>query len=256
MNKLENLKLLYIDKRRNYLVNPEKLPEKFSTDRGIYPKEEILNKNFGEKVGNNGYLLYPTLTEKIKKIKRNSQIMYPKELGFVLMELDIRPGSVVIESGCGSGAATITIATFIGEEGHLYSYEKRQRFIDLARENLIRYGLENRVTFYLQDAQEGFKEQADAILIDLPEPEPVVKHVYNALKPGKKVCFLLPTTTQIHRLLEELNNYNFINIRIVELFERWWNPNKKALRPQDNMIGHTAFLIFANKVVEENEEKD
>ena len=59
----------------------------------------------------------PTLSEYILKMPRGAQVIYPKDLGPILMLADVFPGAQVLESGVGSGALTMTLLRAIGPAG-------------------------------------------------------------------------------------------------------------------------------------------
>ena len=78
----------------------------------------------------------PTLAEYVLKMPRGAQVIYPKDLGPILMLADIFPGAKVLESGVGSGALTMTLLRAIGPAGHVHGYELRDDFADRARRNV------------------------------------------------------------------------------------------------------------------------
>ena len=51
----------------------------------------------------------PTLADFVLKMPRGAQVIYPKDLGPILMLADIFPGARVLESGVGSGALSMTL---------------------------------------------------------------------------------------------------------------------------------------------------
>ena len=74
----------------------------------------------------------PTLAEYVLEMPRGAQVIYPKDLGPILMLADIFPGARVLESGVGSGALTMTLLRAIGPTGHVTGYELRDDFADRA----------------------------------------------------------------------------------------------------------------------------
>ena len=100
---------------------------KLETRLGIILHDQIMSAGYGGKVlSHNGsafYVTKPTLEEYLRKIKRRTQIVFPKEAGYILLQLDIRPGARVLECGTGSGGMTTVFASFVGDEGRVYSYD-------------------------------------------------------------------------------------------------------------------------------------
>ena len=192
----------------------------------------------------------PSLADLLKETRRNTQIMFPKDIGFVLVSLSIGPGQTVVEAGTGSGALTTALAFAVGREGQVISYERRAEMQRLARRNLRRVGLEDRVTFKLRDIAEGFDErEADALFLDVPNPEDYIPQAREALKTGGFFGSLVPTTNQVSRLVAALQANDFAFIDVCEVLLRYYKPVPERLRPTDRMVAHTGYLIFARPVI-------
>ncbi|GAB4397200.1 MAG: tRNA (adenine-N1)-methyltransferase [Anaerolineales bacterium] len=225
----------------------------YSTHRGQLIHDELLAAEWGSRVQTHkGYaftLLPPRLHDILHHVQRRTQTMYAKDIGFVLMNLNIGAGQQVIEAGCGSGAFTIALAYAVGAEGHVYSYEKRPEALAQARQNLQKVGLSARVTFYARDIAEGFEQtNADALFLDLPNPEDYLPQSRAALKPGGFFGTLLPTTNQVGLILAALLRHNFAFTEVCEILLRYYQAHPARFRPADRMTGHTGYLIFSRPV--------
>jgi len=197
-------------------------------------------------LGKNFLLLQPSLHDILLNIRRGGTIMYPKDIGFILLKMNIQRGTQIIEAGSGSGAFTTALAATVGPEGHVYSYDVRDDMQTLARKNINTLGLNDWVTFTCQDIAYGFHETGvDAIFLDLPNPEDYIEQVRQSLKPGGFFGSLLPTTNQVSRLLEALQAFNFSFLEVCEIMLRQYKPVPARLRPDDRMTPHTVFLLFA-----------
>ena len=226
---------------------------KFETHRGIITHDELIGKTWGSQIfSHNGspfFMLQPSLADFLNELPRATQILYPKDIGFILMTMSIGPGKKVIEAGTGSGSMTTALSYAVGETGKVISYENKADNQNLARKNLERVGLASHVDFKLRDALSGFDEtDADAIFLDLPNPFDYVKQARAALKPGGHFSSLLPTFNQVEKLLWALRNNNFAFIDTCELFLRYYKPDPMRLRPTDRMVAHTGFLVFARRI--------
>jgi tRNA (adenine57-N1/adenine58-N1)-methyltransferase len=200
--------------------------------------------------GKNFLLLQPSLHDVLLNIRRSGTIMYPKDMGFILLNMNIVRGTRVIEAGSGSGAFTTALAITVGPEGHVYSYDVRDDMQTLARKNIDKLGLGEQVTFTCQDIAQGFNEKGvDALFLDLPNPEDYVDQVRAALKPGGFFGALLPTTNQVSRLLEALKGFNFSFIEVCEIIQRHYKAVPTRLRPDDRLTAHTGFLIFGRPML-------
>lgn len=224
----------------------------FQTHLGMIPHEEMDGLPWGSRVkthkGNTFLLLQPQLDDLLRDIPRQTQIMYPKDIGYVLVTMGVGPGSLVLEAGTGSGSLTTALAYMVGDTGQVFSYERNPKFSKIAQQNLARFRLSERVTFKCQDLADGIEEQnLHSIFLDLPNPEDYIHLVRPALMPGGTLGCLLPTTNQVSLLISALKRHNFANIEISEIMHRYYKPSATRLRPEDRMIGHTGFLIFTRK---------
>lgn len=227
----------------------------FHSHYGIICHDDLIGKPWGllatTHKGEPFYALPPSLEDLLRLTPRRTQILFPKDIGFVLLKLSIGPGTRVIEAGTGSGALTTALAFYVGESGRVYSYERRPDMQALARRNLEALGLAHRVTFHLRDIAEGFLERdVDALFLDVPTPEAYIPQARTALKSGGFFGALVPTTNQVARLLDALSQERFAFVEVCEILLRYYKPVAERLRPMDRMVAHTGYLIFARAVVE------
>ncbi len=225
------------------------------THKGILRHDDLIGRPWGSRVtshlGEVFYLMQPSLAEVLRQTRRTTQIMFPKDIGYVLLRLSVGPGQQVIEAGTGSGALTTALAFAVGPTGRVYSYERRPEMQELARRNLRRLGLDDRVTFKQRDIAEGFDETlADALFLDVPNPEDYLAQARAALKPGGFFGSLVPTTNQVSRLIAALERHGFGFIDVVEILLRYYKAVAERLRPTDRMVAHTGYLIFARPLEE------
>lgn len=224
------------------------------THRGILQHDNLIGIPYGSEIyshtGAPYYLLKPTLADLLLKIKRNTQIMYPKDIGFVLVKMGIGSGKQVLEAGTGSGGLTTALAYAVGKQGHVYSYDNRLQMQNLAAKNLKLFGLDEQVSFKLRDIQEGFDEHGmDALFLDVQTPDEYIPQVRAALRPGSPFGSLLPTTNQVSRLVRALEANDFAFIEVCEILLRYYKPVPDRLRPSDRMVAHTGFLVFARPML-------
>lgn len=226
---------------------------KFETHRGILLHDDLIGKPWGTQVfshiGAPFFLLQPSLADLLTDLPRTTQILYPKDIGFILVTMGVGPGQKVLEAGTGSGSMTTALAYAVGSEGRVISYEVKPDVQNLARKNLTRFGLDSRVDFKLRDIQEGLDEtDADAFFLDVPNPYDYVTQVCSALKPGGFVCCLLPTMNQVEKTLIALRQNRFAFLEVCELLLRYYQAEPTRLRPTDRMVAHTGFLVFARRI--------
>lgn len=220
---------------------------------GVISHDDILASDYGKVVmthkGHPFYILKPMLGEYTRKLKRRTQIIFPKEAGFILLYLDVFPGATVVECGTGSGSLTAILAHFVGDGGRVISYDRREEFSKLAEGNCKLWKVDHRVTFKVRDISDGFDErEVDALFLDLPDPWNYLHHAASALVPGRRIGMILPTTNQVQRTLAALKEQHYADVQVIEVMHRYWKVDPERLRPEDMMIGHTGYLIFAARV--------
>ncbi|MFN8382880.1 MAG: tRNA (adenine-N1)-methyltransferase [Anaerolineales bacterium] len=227
----------------------------FQSHRGVLKHDDLIGKPWGSQVfshtGAPFFLLQPSLSDILNELPRTTQILYPKDIGYILIQMGVAPGQTVMEAGTGSGSMTIALATAVSADGKVISYEQKPDVQNLARKNVERIGLASRVTFKLRDIQEGFDEtDADAFFLDVQNPFDYIAQVRNALKPGGFFGSILPTFNQVEKTLLALRKNKFAFIEVCELILRYYKPDASRLRPTDRMVAHTGFLVFGRKIEE------
>jgi tRNA (adenine57-N1/adenine58-N1)-methyltransferase catalytic subunit len=225
----------------------------FQSHRGVIKHEELIGKPWGSQVfshtGAPFYLLQPSLADLLNELPRTTQILYPKDIGYILIQMGVSEGQTVMEAGTGSGSMTIALASAVGPQGKVVSYEQKQDTQNLARKNLERINLASRVDFKLRDIQEGFDEtDADAFFLDVQNPYDYIPQVRATLKTGGFFGTLLPTFNQVEKILYALKKNNFAFVEVCELMLRYYKTNPARLRPTDRMVAHTGFLVFGRKI--------
>jgi tRNA (adenine57-N1/adenine58-N1)-methyltransferase catalytic subunit len=226
----------------------------FQSHRGIIKHADLLGLPWGSQVlshlGSPFFVIQPSLGDLLRETRRQTQILYPKDIGFLMVTMGIGPGQHIIEAGTGSGALTTALAFSVGKEGKVFSYDMREDFQKLAKENLTRVGLDDRVTFKIGDIANGFDEtDADALFLDVPNPFDYMVQVKKALRPGGFFGCILPTTNQVSILLTALRHELFAFIDVCEVMLRYYQAEADRFRPTDRMVAHTGYLIFARPVL-------
>jgi tRNA (adenine57-N1/adenine58-N1)-methyltransferase len=227
--------------------------------RGIVAHDDLIGQRWGQRIqshlGVRFTLLRPSTDDLVRHIKRNTQIVYPKDAGYILMKLGVRAGSRVVEAGTGSGGMALVLSRAVMPTGRVYSYDNRPEMQSLAQQNLARLGLDRYVEFKLRDVMDGFDEtDVDALFYDLPNPWDYLEQAATALSDGGFFGCILPTTNQVSQLLYALSGRIFTMVEVEELILRPYKPVPARLRPNDRIIGHTGFLIFARKVAPDGEQ--
>jgi len=231
--------------------------QQFHTHHGFIQHNAIIGQAFGTAIKTQlGYtylLLQPSTYDLVMHIKRATQIVYPKEIGYLIVRMNIVPGIRLIEAGTGSGGLTLALARMIRPNGRLYTYEERDDMYELARKNLERAGVLDVVELKQRDIRAGFDERnVDALFLDVREPWLFLAQAHTALKGGGFFGSLVPTTNQVSDILAEMERLGgWTDIEVIEVLTRRYKPNADRLRPEDRMVAHTGYMIFARAIARE-----
>nr|MDO8081803.1 tRNA (adenine-N1)-methyltransferase [Candidatus Freyarchaeota archaeon] len=245
--------LLIYDRKRRWLLKAEE-GKIHHTHKGMVNLDDIIGKPYGTMVLSNlnhkFYAVKPTPMDLLLKMQRATQIIYPKDIGLILLNTGVVPGSRVVEAGTGSGALTSILANYVKPSGRVYSYENREEFLKIARKNLEKTGVLDYVELKNKDILEGIEEkQVDAVILDMATPWLAVKLAYDALIAGGHFASYSPTIEQVQKTVKELEKQNFIDLTTLECIVRYINVEEGKTRPETRMIGHTGYMTFALKVL-------
>lgn len=240
--------------RHKHFLVELKAGQVLHTHRGMIRHDDIIGIPYGIQVfSHNGspfFLLQPSLGDVMRDLPRSTQIMYPKDVGFILQSMSIGPGQHVLEAGTGSGSFTSALAFAVGATGKVTTYEVREEMQKKAKENINFLGLADRVEFKLRNITDGFDERnVDALFLDLPNPYDYVPQVREALKPGGFFGTLLPTTNQIQTTIRALRRADFAFVDVCEIMMRYYKTEPDRFRPTDRMVAHTGYLLFGRPVI-------
>ncbi len=248
-------RVLFVDARgRRFLVRLQ-TGATFHFHDGAVPHDLVLGSEEGTVVhsstGATLLCLRPTLSDFIYKMPRGAQVIYPKDIGAILVFTDIAPGTRVLEAGTGSGALTMALCRATGPEGRVVSYEARREFHEKAAANLETFlgklppWLELRVGDVREAAAAG--ESFDRVVLDLPEPRAVLREVGPVLRAGGLLCTYLPTTNQVQESVLALNAAGYIEVETFEIVLRTWHVTERSVRPDHRMVAHTGFITVGRK---------
>lgn len=241
--------VVYVNPRGRRYIKRLQPNEDWHSNDGTLSACAVVEANYGDVVFTSEQrpirVEAATLMDMLMGIKRQTQIIYPKDIAYICLRLGAGPGRTIVEAGCGSGGLTLALSWFCGPTGRVVSCEAREEFARLGRRNLNWAGLGENVEIFHQDVSEGFPcDNADALFLDMREPWLALPHASHVLRPGAVLGFLLPTVGQVSELCAALEQGPFGEVEVCELLLRHWKPLPDRLRPQDRMAAHTGFLIF------------
>ncbi len=246
--------VLLIDrKRRRYLVTLQSGKE-FHSHAGVLAHDQLLGSvegtTYRTTLGQWLLALRPTLNDIVLKMPRGAQVIYPKDIGPIIIMADIHPGVRVLESGVGSGALSMGM---LRAGAQITGYELREDFAEVARANVQRFApaVAGSYDVQIRDCYEGIDEEhLDRVVLDLPEPWQVVPHAEKALRTGGIFVAYTPTIGQASRLRDTLAESRFAFEETLEVLQRTWHIEGQSVRPDHRMVAHTGFLTSARLLAE------
>lgn len=247
-------RILLVDKRgRRYLLRL-KAGETWHSHGGGLPHDLVIGSPEGTEVhsaSGMGFRAFrPRMADFVFKMPRGAQVVYPKDVGAILVEADVFPGARVLEAGTGSGALTLALCRATGPQGRVVSYELRTEFRDVAIENIESFF--GRLPAWLElregDVRDVAGETFDRAVLDLPEPWGVLEALGRVLGPGGIVCGYLPTTIQVQQFVLALEAAGFEHLETFEVLHRSWHVAERSVRPDHRMVAHTGFITVARGI--------
>ena len=243
------MKKILDERGKKYVLKPG---EEFQSDLGIIKADVLDNAEVGDEVRSHldhtFKIMKPNINDFIDIMDRRCSILLKKDIGLVLAHTGLGAGSRVVDAGTGAGAIALNFGNVVGLEGHVYTYEIREDFAEVARKNIDNFGIEN-VTVKNQNIKDGIDEDnLDLVFLDLPKPFEIFEEVWDSLNVGGWLAVYAPYIDQAKLSYRVANKLGFYDIEIIELLERGLEIRQQGVRPKTRMVGHSGYLLFARKL--------
>ncbi|MBQ6629251.1 MAG: tRNA (adenine-N1)-methyltransferase [Methanobrevibacter sp.] len=243
------MKMILDERGKKYVL---KLGEEFQSDLGIIKADVLDNAEVGDEVKSHldhtFKIMKPNINDFIDIMDRRCSILLKKDIGLVLAHTGLGAGSKVVDAGTGAGAIALNFGNVVGSEGHVYTYEIREDFAEVAKKNIGNFGIEN-VTVKNQNIKDGIDEDnLDLVFLDLPKPFEIFEEVWDSLNVGGWLAVYAPYIDQAKLSYRVANKLGFYDIEIIELLERGLEIRQQGVRPKTRMVGHSGYLLFARKL--------
>lgn len=248
--------VLFIDRKEREYLRVLRAGTRIHIREGYMQADHLLGLPEGVTVYNSAQepflVLRPTFASLIPNLPRKAQVIYPKDIGPILLWGDIHPGARVVEIGTGPGALTMALLRAVGPDGHVVSYEAREDFCKMAQTNVRQFlGDAPNWTLKLADATAGIEERdVDRMIMDIAEPWTLLAPAAQALRPGGALIAYVPTALQVKQFVDAARTSGFAAVQAMETLLRFWHVKGLSVRPEHRMIGHTGFVVVARRIAE------
>jgi len=248
--------ILLIDRKEREYLRVLRPGTKVHIRNGTLDADRLIGLEEGTTLRNTSgepfLMLRPTFATLIPNLPRRAQVIYPKDIGPILLWADIHPGARVVEIGVGPGALSMALLRAIGPDGLLVSYEARQEFVEMARGNVKRFfGEAPNWILKLADATTGIEERSfDRMIIDIAEPWTLLAAAREALRPGGVLMAYLPTVLQVKQFVDAARVEGFGALQTLETLMRFWHVKGLSIRPEHRMVAHTGFVTVARRLAQ------
>ena len=253
--------VLFIDRKEREYMRTLRPGARIHIRNGFLLADDLIGGPDGRELENSGgepYLvLRPTYASLIPNLPRRAQVIYPKDVGTILLWGDIAPGVRVLEVGTGPGALTMALLRAVGPTGQVISYEIRADFAEMARANVRQFfGEAPNWTVKLADASQGIEERdLDRMVMDLAEPWTLLAIAHAALRPGAVLIVYVPTVLQVKQFVDQARTAGFADVQVTETLLRPWHVRGLSIRPTHRMVAHTGFVITCRRLAGEPERR-
>jgi tRNA (adenine57-N1/adenine58-N1)-methyltransferase catalytic subunit len=215
------------------------------TNEGMIKEKDIKSsKNKVKTNMNQEFIKFnSSFQDEINNLQRGPAVVIAKDAGSIIANTGINPKSKIVDAGSGSGFLAAYLSNI---SQNVTTYEKNTKHFNIAKANLKK--LNSNAKIKNKDVSEAIDEKnLDLITLDLPEPSKILKHAEKSLKSGAYLVCYLPNITQVQELIKKSKSFNFYLEKTIETIERPWKITKEICRPEHQILGHTAFLVFFRK---------
>ena len=246
-------KVLLIDQReRTYLFSLQ-AGATYHTHAGTLAHDDLIGEPEGTRVTTaRGMVLAafrPRFSDYVLKMPREAQVVYPKDLGPIVVYADVSPGARVLEAGTGSGALSIALCRAVGEQGRVVSYELRAEHRDRARANIEGFFGKIPDTLEMRDGRRGRRGlERGSVRQGGPRSAGAVGAARSApprARARRGALRLPPDDDPGPAARPRPPGDGFLHIETFEVLKRGWHVTERSVRPDHRMVGHTGFLTVA-----------
>ncbi len=229
------------------------------THKGFINFDDIIGKEYGSilSILNDDLLvMQPRHEQYTRAMKHGTNIIYDADAIAMISSAGVGPGDTVLEIGTGSGGMTYFLAFYCTRNtstGKVVTIDLRQEHSVIAKENLERVQLADKVEFRVGDVTEtnllSEVDYFDSAFIDMPVPFILLEHVKKAIKCGGSIMVFLPNWYQVEQTIERAEELELTIVNVFETNRRPMEvkPSKHVMRPVFRALVYSGVIIHLMK---------
>ena len=159
--KAGDLVMFFYNDSKKWLLKVSK-KEQFHSHIGVIKHAEAIGKEFGSRlVTKQGQVCLSVINLRymthVMKMQHSTQIVYPKDFGYIAARMGVQSGQKILEIGTGSGSLTTFLASIVNPRGHVYTFDVEPKFMEIAEKNIKKAGMSKYVTMHEMNLKKSKK---------------------------------------------------------------------------------------------------
>ncbi len=237
--------VLLVREDREYLVAPG---DTLETDLGVLEVPETVSPDdtIETHLGTAFDVRSLRCPDFIEHFERTGAPMLPRDIGLIMGITGVGAGDRILDAGTGTGV----LAATCGHAGaDVLTYERDAEFASVARDNMTRAGVEDRVDVRTADITEAVEALSsssfDVITLDLAAAPQVIDHAPDLLTLGGSIAVYSPFVEAARDAVAAARDVGLSRIETRETIQREMDFDDRGSRPSTSGVGHTGYLTFA-----------
>ncbi|MFD1642364.1 methyltransferase domain-containing protein [Halohasta litorea] len=180
-------------------------------------------------------------------LERTGAPMMPRDIGLVVGHTGAAADDRVLDAGTGTGV----LSAYLGRLGaSVTTYEQDPEFAEVARENMVTAGVEDRVDVRTGDITDDLDsltggEPFDLLTLDTEDAPEIVASAPNLLADGGYVAVYSPFIENSRKTVAAAEEAGLSGVETIETIQREMTFDDRGSRPSTAGVGHTGYLTFA-----------